>query len=730
MNHKFQIWALLLIATTISVTSFSSYSQEVTLEEIVVTAQKRSESLQDVPISIQAFSSDEIERLNVSNTIDLVRNIPNMIGVTNVALPQAAAYFLRGVGQDESVSTLDPAVGTFVDGVYVSRQIANNSRLYDVENVEVLKGPQGTLYGRNTSGGAVRINTQKPHDHNEGFIDIAYGDYDTVELVGKANFALSDVLFAKITAFYLDQSEGFLENVTLNRDQWKRSAEGMRAQVLYAPDDRFEFLATLEYSDDDTGGIVGANALSSCCGDDLYKVESGLENTWSGAELLAISMKATWNFDTFQMELIAADRDLEHNFMNDYSDQVVPAYIIPNLSDHIQKSVELNFTGDLDSKHYGSIRWAAGASFYDDDNDVTFGDGLFLFGGAVAADFIRDMTNVTEAKAIYADVAIDINDQLTLTIGGRQTKDDRKMTVQQYIDIGPIPMRNRNQSNFMDRSGYIPMWSTADIVANGELDQLEIDEFTKRVVLEYNPSDSVMLYVSYADSFKGGGWASRVTAATDFRSLRPEFVENIEFGMKSQWLNDTVRFNLTYFDADYDDLQITAIDQQTGGFLYSNKADAKVDGFEAELVYMASDELTLFMNLGTLDGMYTDLRSGAEGLEGLHLKRTPDVTYRLGLFYDTELNNGDLSLTAVLNHEDEYFSNQNNTAPGLREESDNVSLSMTYRPTDANWRVTAGCTNCTDEERYNSTLDFGTLGFVTQFQDIPRLWRVSFRYDY
>ena len=730
MKNKFQIWAPLLIATIISVTSFSGYSQEATLEEIVVTAQKRSESLQDVPISIQAFSSDEIERLNISNTIDLVRNIPNMIGVTNVALPQAAAYFLRGVGQDESVSTLDPAVGTFVDGVYISRQIANNSRLYDVENVEVLKGPQGTLYGRNTSGGAVRINTQKPHDHNEGFIDIAYGDYDTVELVGKVNFALSDVLFAKITAFYLDQGEGFLENVTLNRDQWKRAAEGMRAQVLYAPDDRFEFLATLEYSDDDTGGIVGANALSACCGDDLYKVESGLKNTWSGTELLAISMKATWNFDDFQMELIAADRDLEHNFMNDYSDQITPAYIIPNLSDHVQKSVELNFTGELDSQTYGSIRWAAGASFYDDDNDVTFGDGLFLFGGAVAADFIRDMTNVTEAKAVYADVAIDINDQVTITIGGRQTKDDRKMTVQQYIDLGPIPMRDRDQSNFLDRSGYIPMWSTADIVANGELDQFKIDEFTKRVILEYNPSDSIMLYVSYADSFKGGGWASRVTAATDFRSLRPEFVENIEFGMKSQWLNDALRFNITYFDADYDDLQITAIDQQTGGFLYSNKADATVDGLEAELVYAVSDELTLFMNLGTLDGTYTDLRSGAEGLEGLHLKRTPDVTYRLGLFYDTELDSGDLSLTAVLNHEDEYFSNQNNTPPGLREETDNVSLSMTYRPSDANWRITAGCTNCTDEERYNSTLDFGTLGFVTQFQDIPRLWRISFRYDY
>ena len=161
------------------VSSFATHSAE--LEEIVVTAQKRSESLQEVPISIVAFSGDDIERLNISNTIDLVKNIPGMTGVNNVGLPQAAAYFIRGIGQDESVSTMDPAVGTFVDGVFMSRQIANNSRLYDLESVEVLKGPQGTLYGRNTTGGAVRIITKKPTEETEGWVDIAYGDYETIE---------------------------------------------------------------------------------------------------------------------------------------------------------------------------------------------------------------------------------------------------------------------------------------------------------------------------------------------------------------------------------------------------------------------------------------------------------------------------------------------------------------------------------------------------------------------
>ena len=732
MTKSIQFSVVAVVVICLSSFSFQSYAQDAGgLEEIVVTAQKRSESMQDVPISIQVFTADEIERLNISNTIDLVRNVPNMIGINNVGLPQAASYFLRGVGQDESISSLDPAVGTFVDGVYISRQIANNARLYDVDSVEVLRGPQGTLYGRNTSGGAIRIITQKPHDHNEGYIDLAYGEYDTKEVTGKANLVISDNLFLKVTAFYLDQSDGFLQNVTLNRDQWTREATGARVQVLYSPSDQFEALLTYEHSDDDTGGIVGANALSACCSNDVYKVESGLVNTWAGSNLDAYSLRATWDLDNMQVDLIMARRNLNHNFMNDYSDQALPAYIIPNDSDHMQESIELNFSGE---GREGAVRWAAGASYYDDDNDVTFGDGLCLFGCAVEATFWRDMTNVTKTRAVYADVAFDINDQWTLTVGGRHTDDSRVMTVQQYLDVSPIKIRDRNRDNFLDRSGYIQIpgvtFGTADVVALGTPDRFDISEFTSRVIIEYNPTDSIMVYASVADSFKGGGWAARVTSAADFKGLTPEFVDSREFGMKSQWLNDTVRFNITYFDSDYKDLQVTAIDQVSGAFVYSNKADASVDGIEAEFVYAPRDNFTLFANLGTLNGNYTDVRPGAEDLMTKELKRTPDLSYRLGVLYDQDMANGEMNLSVVLNHEDEYYNNQNNTAYGLRPSADTWDLNVTYRPSDANWRVTAGCTNCADEERWNSTLDFGSLGFATQFQDLPRLWRVSFRYDY
>jgi iron complex outermembrane receptor protein len=711
-------------------TSMTSISAE--LEELVVTAQKRSGSLQEVPISIVAFSGDEIERLNISNTIDLVKNIPGMTGVNNVGLPQAAAYFIRGIGQDESVSTMDPAVGTFVDGVFMSRQIANNSRLYDLESVEVLKGPQGTLYGRNTTGGAVRIITQKPTEETEGWVDLAYGEFETFEASAKFNFPITDNLFAKLTAFTIDQGEGFLENVTLNRDQWKRDATGARAQFLFVPSDRTEILFTVEQTEDNTGGIVGANKLSACCGDDIYKVESGLENTWAETDFTAYSMKATVDLknDT-QMEIILSDHDLTHSFNNDYSDQVVPAYSIPNLSDHEQKSYEMNFTGSG-----GNVQWAAGVSHYYEKSHVLFGDALFLFGGAVAGTFMRDLTNTTDATAIYADFDFDLGNGWGLTIGGRYTDDDRSVDVEQFIDLNGVPWTARTKENFMDRSGWLSTaaigapFDNATVEALGTLTSIDVNEFTSRIVVDYQPNDNMMFYASVGDSFKGGGWASRVTAASDFVDLRPEYVDNVEFGMKSQWMDDALRLNITYFNADYTDLQITAIDQVTGAFVYSNKADAEVDGFEGELLYAASDNLTLFANFATLDGGYTELRPGAEGIADKDLKRTPDFSYRLGVIYDTLLENGELNFTGVLNREDEYFNNQNNTPAGLRPAVSKIDLTFTYVPNDGDWRVIAGCTNCSDKKAVHSTLDFVALGFITQFQDLPRLWRVSYKYNF
>ena len=201
--------------------NFNAWAQNAgALEELLSLLKKDQNLCKKCQFLYKSFLPDEIDRLNISNTIDLVKNIPGMTGVNNVGMPQAAAYFIRGIGQDESVASLDPAVGTFVDGVFISRQIANNSRLYDVESVEVLKDPKELFMGGTQLEVLLEL-LRKPSDQMEGHIDIAYGEYETIEMSAKLNVPLADNIFAKVTSFYIDQGEGFLYNVTLDRDQWK-----------------------------------------------------------------------------------------------------------------------------------------------------------------------------------------------------------------------------------------------------------------------------------------------------------------------------------------------------------------------------------------------------------------------------------------------------------------------------------------------------------------------------
>lgn len=180
-NLPYAVWLALGVVGAMSLSTALAQQASNTgrvLEEIVVSAQRTEESLQDVPISVTALGEDDLERRQIISTLDLISQVPNLVGSNNVGLGSATSFFLRGVGQDESIATSDPAVGTYIDGVYIARQINNNSYLYDVARIEVLRGPQGTLYGRNTSGGAVRVITTKPEDELKGYLDLSYGDYD------------------------------------------------------------------------------------------------------------------------------------------------------------------------------------------------------------------------------------------------------------------------------------------------------------------------------------------------------------------------------------------------------------------------------------------------------------------------------------------------------------------------------------------------------------------------
>jgi iron complex outermembrane receptor protein len=693
------------------------------LEEIVVSSQRTQESLQDVPISVTALGGADLERRQITNTLDLISQVPNLIGSNNVGLGSATSFFLRGVGQDESISTSDPAVGTYIDGVYIARQINNNSYLYDIERIEVLRGPQGTLYGRNTSGGAVRVITRKPEDSAKGYIDLSYGDYDRYDAKAMLNVPFTDTLSFRLNAFALAQNEGFIDDLTTGEEYWAPEGYGARAQLRYTPSDTVDMTLSVDYADEKGTEVIGSD-FNRNTDSDLFTVVSGLEDQFSETDQLGVTLNMEFAIGDMMLESITAWRDLNQTYKLDLSDDVVPQYVLPHDSNHKQISQEFTLSATS-----GQLNWLAGVFYMAEENSSTVGDELFLFGGAVAANFRKTLDNDTDSFAVFAQATYNFTDQFAFTLGGRYTEEDKTVDVVQYF-VAPGPATG-SSSGFPGADGIlIPLWDTSAIEAVGTPSDVTFDEFTPKAAFEFRQSEDLLWYLSYTEGFKSGGWNARVTDPRDFVLFNPETVQSYEAGLKSELLDNRLRANLTLYRADYDDFIITALNDQ-GRFVTINAAEARIQGIEVELLYRASENVDLFGNLGTMDNEYLTLE-GADFPITNEIKRTPELSYQLGFNWTIPVPSLDSGFftTATFSHQDEYYGGLKNDPVELSEAIDLVDFLVGYGPDDGRWTVEASCKNCTDEEYHHSTLNFGSLGFATQFPGLPQTWQVKFRYNF
>ena len=248
--------------------------------------------------------------------------------------------------------------------------------------------------------------------------------------------------------------------------------------------------------------------------------------------------------------------------------------------------------------------------------------------------------------------------------------------------------------------------------------------------MQYRANDDLLAYASYTEGFKSGGWNARVTDVRDFVDFQPETVKSIELGLKSEWMDDRLRANLTYFQADYDDFIVTALND-AGRFVTVNAAEVKIDGFEVELAFVAADGLDFFASLGQMDNEYKKL-VGADFPKSNQVKRTPELSYQLGFNWDVAVPGlgGSIITTGSFSHQDEYYNGLKNAAVELAPAIDLFDLSVGFRPDSGRWALTASCKNCSNEEYFHSTLNFGTLGFATQFPGLPRTWKLGFRYNF
>ncbi len=727
---------------------------ETKLEKITVTAQRREQELQSVPIPVSTFTARDLELRNITNTLKVGEFIPNMVAQNNTGLGTANVYFIRALGNTESIATFDPPVGTYVNDIYVSRQNANNFSFFDVERIEVLRGPQGTLFGRNTTGGAMNVILRKPGKAQQGYIEVGGGSFGSKTSRGSVDVPFSDSFFTKFSYYYVND-RGYVRNVTTGQRLNDQDSQGYRGAFLWRMQDGLSWNLAADvtednglslYNADDNGTRISKSGLrndASAGGVGATGAPrfSGEKNNYGqGNRVKSKSVSSTVNYlwgDT-SIDFITGWRDMTQKFAIDFGNTPVSTggFTILNDGRHKQFTQEVKAAGDI-----GQLSYVAGAFYMDEKNNTDLGDlfNLAFSGGAnvplVLAD--RVLNNTTKSKAVYAQGDFKITPQFTATLGVRYTDDKKEVG---FVD---------------NRAAAAPaaQLTTANMQAAGIPTTLSTKLATPRAAIAYQSNPDLMLFASATRGFKSGGWNARGTSAAVLTPFGIEKVWSYEAGWRMSLANNTVRFNGTLFRSDVKDLQTSsAFISPTGAvsFIIQNFAGLKNQGIELELNAQPMRGLNTYVNVGLQDAKYVDIAPAISNqqaecrasiaanatarprcLQGIVNAageistpvRAPKVSISPGVSYTMPTGWSNVRVTGALN-----LSYQGRAVAGTAENAFSeahtvVNASIGLLGGDV-WKLTADCSNCSDKKWFTASL--AGLNYLND----PRRYSMKLHYTF
>ncbi len=686
------------------------WAQEVSaLEEVTVTAQRRDENLQRAPVSVIAVDAATAERRQIFDTKQIIFNVPNLTGNSNPGQSSGTTFFVRGVGVTDNLATTDPAVGLYVDDVYFSGKGVNNFSLADIERVEVLRGPQGTLYGRNTDGGAIKIVTKKPGPDPELSMRASIGNEGRYEIKASGNLALSESLFLRATAL-TQQGEGLVYNETLGKDVNDLDYRGARLALRYAPSQSLTADFAYDYSEDRTNGAYGSDIAGVIrpSRNDYFRAISNLESTNLG-RTHGGHLTLGWTLASgLEVKSITGFRNTLQDLNIDLSDQIPSRYNLLQRQDNQQISEELQLSG----KWSESLRFVGGLYYFTEDTDVALTDRI------APNVFVKSFTVDSDSRAAFGQLEYSIG-ALTLLGGLRYTRDDKSLSVAQ-----------------VGTPGGLFTFDTATLRARGAAGQnispeRRFSEVSPKVGINWQLSDQLFGYVSYTSGYRSGGWTGRATRADQYVNFDPEEVESYELGAKATLLDGRLRWNSTLFRMDYTNLFNTL---NIAGVFTVQTADATIQGLESELTYRANAWLDLFLNFGLLDSKYTRTRPANLAA---NLQRAPEFQGKVGASIQYPLGNGTLLVNGDVYHTAEYAVTPANLAfsapllPAFVSPTGPYTLvnaSIGYRWPDGRVEVGLSCTNCLDEYYFETANYIGSYAAV--YAGAPRLYRLDVAYRF
>lgn len=764
MRFKPLLWGL---GQALAATSAIAQQQDDThrLEEVIVTARKVEENLQETPIAITAFSGSALQDRQVFSTDLLDQIVPNLQFANNAPLAgnnASSAVFIRGIGQTDPTSTVDPGVGLYIDDVYIGNAVGGSMALRDVGSVQVLRGPQGTLFGRNTIGGAVLITTTEPGEELGGLVRAGTGADSLVDAMVAIDVPLSDN-FRTRTSLGLRKQDGYVTRPD-GTDLGDTDTLMATTKWVWSPSERASATFIFDYAESDengsplvfaamneaatfprvasldagcpglTDGLVPPPGIPDQpavpmvddprCANDLQArgpySNNGTLPLYSTLDSWGASLKLTFDIgESWQFKSITSMREIEWTGARDADNTPLTILHTEYSVQGDQKSQELQLTYDTER-----VIGVLGLYYFEQTSDDVATIALNPPPPGVQRDSDNNEVD-NESWAAFTQWTINFTDRYALTLGGRYTE-DRKGSFPDQFDLANPSVKQ------------VPVrWYTETFTS-----------FTPSASFQVQWSDRAMSYFSYSEGFKGGGWNSHfnavLTAAQQeaLQKFDQEEAQTLEIGTKLDLLDDSVRLNLALFTSDYTNMQLTYRGPAPAGVapFITNAGETSIDGAEVELTWVPADAWRVEATVGYLDATIDDLANIPlavlpPGLaEGNFLPYAPEWQGHLGIAYEGHV--GALTIEPRVDTSFEstkYFDATNTPEIAQLEDITTVNASLRLsRGEDSPWKVTLGLNNATDE-RYpiagNSSLTTGS-GYAEIAYARPRQWFATLQYEF
>lgn len=644
------------------------------LEEVIVTAQKRTQDVQDVPIAITTIGSGDIERLNAATLTDIQYSTPNLTlspdGRSN------ARMGIRGVSDYSRNPGYDNRVGVYVDGIYVGRSAAANQATLDLEQIEILRGPQGTLFGKNTVAGAIALTTVKPDGENSAAIKADFGTYNRRAITVKANGAIiKDKLFGKITVNNT-QRDGHVKNLFNGESINGLDDQSIRAQLRWMGD-KSEINVSIDH-DERKAPFHGREVLLDAekYAPNPYEVSFD-EPQRQDIELLGASFIFDYEMDSgIQFSALTGYResDFANNAEEDYTDSqtITNAYsrVTSSLS---EKSDHLSQEFRWVSPENEQYDYAFGLYYFDQTNASASSAELL---GGVAGVSVPATVNV-RSYAAYAHGNYSITEHLQFTGGLRFTRESKD-----------VDFTITDSTRLFTNANYQDSFTNTDV--------------SPKAGLNYFITDDVMLYTNYSRGFKSGGWNVDFVSTLEQLAFGNESVAALEAGFKSTFWDGRARLNVAWFDASYDDFQVQQFVPLSNGGTTStitNAGEVSSSGFEVDLNLALTESLTAWATYGYTDSVFDSFKNGGGigvDYDGNALPDAPKTTYSMALEYRAPVSGGDVVVQVDYSYRDDFYTNPNNAEINAVDSYDIANVRIGY---DAeSWSIYAWSRNATDSD--------------------------------